>query len=142
MSEMTTFSTMKEIAAPLGSIETGHLVFTRGASHLLIGADPSMNDLFRAHFDRKVPEVGVDGGTVSVKYRPSFHPPTGEITLRAGSPGRSGPIGGCPKSWRTSRVWSSGTSTSREAALDLRSGYLVRTPPSRFGSAAVPATWR
>ena len=78
---MTKFATKEELAAPLGSVEMGRLVFTRGASHLTIGVDPSMDDLFRARFDGKVPEVGVDGGTVSVKYRPSFHPPTGEITL-------------------------------------------------------------
>jgi hypothetical protein len=81
MSEMTKSATIEEFAAPLGSVEMGRLVFTRGASHLTIGVDPSMDDLFRARFDGKVPEVGVDGGTVSVKYRPSFHPPTGEITL-------------------------------------------------------------
>jgi hypothetical protein len=81
MSEMTKSVTIEEFAAPLGSVEMGRLVFTRGASHLTIGVDPSMDDLFRARFDGKVPEVGVDGGTVSVKYRPSFHPPTGEITL-------------------------------------------------------------
>jgi hypothetical protein len=81
MSEMTKTATMKELTAPLGSVEMGRLMFTRGASHLTIGVDPSMDDLFRARFDGKVPEVGVDRGTVSVKYRPSFHPPTGEITL-------------------------------------------------------------
>jgi hypothetical protein len=81
MSEMTKTATMKELTAPLGSVEMGRLEFTRGASHLTIGVDPSMDDLFRARFDGKVPGVGVDGGTVSVKYRPSFHPPTGEITL-------------------------------------------------------------
>jgi hypothetical protein len=81
MSQMTMFAIREELAAPLGSVEMGRLVFTRGASHLTIGADGSMDDLFRARFDGKVPEIGVDGGTVSVKYRPSFHPPTGEITL-------------------------------------------------------------
>lgn len=79
---MTKFATLEELSAPLGSVEMGRLVFTRGASHLTIGVDPLTDDLFRARFDGKVPEVGVDGGTVSVKYRPSFHhQPTGEITL-------------------------------------------------------------
>jgi hypothetical protein len=81
MGQMTRFATKEEVAAPLGSIEMGRLVFTRGASHLTIGVNPSMDDLFRARFEGKVPEVGVDGGTVVVKYRPSFHPPTGQITL-------------------------------------------------------------
>lgn len=86
MSKMTKFAIKEELAAPLGSVEMGRLVFTRGASHLTIRGDPSMDDLFRARFDGKVPEVGVDGGTVSVKYRPSFHPPAGVITLSARIP--------------------------------------------------------
>jgi hypothetical protein len=68
-------------SAPLGSVERGYLVFTRGASHLTIRADRSMEDLYRARFDGKVPGIEVDGGTVSVRYRPTFHPPKGEITL-------------------------------------------------------------
>jgi hypothetical protein len=81
MSEMTKTAITEEFTAPLGSVEMGRLVFTRGASHLTIDVDASMDDLFRARFDGKVPEVGVDGGAVSVKYRPSFHPPTGQVTL-------------------------------------------------------------
>lgn len=71
----------EELAAPLGAVNTGHLVFARGASHLTIRVDGSMVDLYRARFDGKVPEVRVEGGTVTVKYRPSLHPPQGEITL-------------------------------------------------------------
>lgn len=78
---MTTSTALKELTAPLGAVENGHLVFTRGASHLTIGVDASMDDLFRARFQGKVPEFGVDGGTVSVRYRPSFHPPRGNLTL-------------------------------------------------------------
>lgn len=74
-------ATKQEIAAPLGSLETGRLVFTRGASHLAIGVDRAMEDLFHARFDGKVPDIGVDGDTVRVKYRASFHPPKGDITL-------------------------------------------------------------
>jgi len=78
---MTTVTATKETTAPLGSVDAGRLVFVRGASHLTIGADGSMEDLFRARFDGKAPEIKVDGGTVSVKYRPSFHPPRGEMRL-------------------------------------------------------------
>ena len=73
--------TAQELAAPLGSVDAGRLVFLRGASHLRIGVDASMEDLYRARFDGKVPDVVVDGGTVSLKYRPSFHHTRGEITL-------------------------------------------------------------
>jgi hypothetical protein len=40
-----------------------------------------MEDLYRARFEGKVPEVRVDGGTVTVKYRPSIHRTSGELTL-------------------------------------------------------------
>jgi hypothetical protein len=71
----------EELAAPLGSVAMGRLVFIRGAAHLTIGVDPSMADLYRARFEGKMPEVRVDGGTVTVKYRPSLHRTSGELTL-------------------------------------------------------------
>ncbi|HSK90587.1 MAG TPA: hypothetical protein VK875_04670 [Euzebyales bacterium] len=78
---MTSSRTAEVLAAPLGAVETGRLVFARGASHLTIGVDGSMEDLYRARFDGKVPHVSVDGGTVTVKYRPALRPPHGQITL-------------------------------------------------------------
>jgi hypothetical protein len=45
-----------------------------------------MADLYRARFDGKVPEVLADGGTVTVRYRPSFHHTRGEITLNGRVP--------------------------------------------------------
>lgn len=81
MRQMTTSAALEELSAPLAAVDRGLLVFIRGASHLAIRVDATMDDLFRARFDRKVPEFQVDGGTVTVKYRPSFHPPRGELTL-------------------------------------------------------------
>jgi hypothetical protein len=71
----------EEMAAPLGAVDTGRLVFARGASHLKIRVDGSMEELYRARFEGKVPDVRVEGGTVTVKYRPSLHRTSGEITL-------------------------------------------------------------
>ena len=48
-------TTAEGLAAPLGAVDTGRMVFTRGASHLSIGVDGSMEDLYRAQFDGKVP---------------------------------------------------------------------------------------
>jgi len=79
--EMAGTRIAEELAAPLGAVDTGHLVFARGAAHLAIRVDGSMEDLYRARFEGKAPEVRVEGGTVTVKYRPSLHPPRGEITL-------------------------------------------------------------
>ena len=78
---MTRTGTMQELAAPLGSVDVGQLVFTRGAAHLTIGVDDSMEDLYRARFEGKVPDVRVDGGTVVVTYRMSIRPTRGEIIL-------------------------------------------------------------
>jgi hypothetical protein len=78
---MTTTRSAEELAAPLGSVAMARLVFVRGAAHLRIGVDASMQDLYRARFEGKVPDVRVDGGTVTVKYRPSLHLPRGEIML-------------------------------------------------------------
>ncbi|HEX6207182.1 MAG TPA: MarR family transcriptional regulator, partial [Actinomycetota bacterium] len=78
---MTKSRTVEEMAAPLGSIKSGRLVFTRGASHLELRVDAQMEDLYRARFEGKVPEIRLTEGTVSVRYRPSIHPPRGEITL-------------------------------------------------------------
>lgn len=78
---MTRTSSAEALAAPLGSVAMGRLVFVRGAAHLTIRVDASMEDLYRARFEGKVPEIRVDGGTVTVKYRPSLHRTSGEITL-------------------------------------------------------------
>jgi hypothetical protein len=71
----------EELAAPLGSVDLAHLVFTRGAAHLTIRVDGSMEDLYRARFEGKVPDVRVDAGTVVVTYRMSIRPTRGEIIL-------------------------------------------------------------
>jgi hypothetical protein len=78
---MTRTRSAEELAAPLGSVDIGRLVFARGAAHLRIGVDGSMADLYRARFEGKVPDIRVDGGTVTIKYRPSLHPTHGKITL-------------------------------------------------------------
>ncbi len=49
-------------SAPLGSATDGRLLFAHGASRLTIRADPAMEDLYSAHFERPVPTVEVRGG--------------------------------------------------------------------------------
>jgi hypothetical protein len=78
---MTSTSSAALLAAPLGSVAMGRLVFVRGAAHLRIGVNASMEDLYRARFEGKVPDIRVDAGTVTIKYRPSLRPTHGEITL-------------------------------------------------------------
>ena len=45
-----------------------------------------MDDLYRARFEGRVPDVRTDGGTVTVRYRMSVHPTLGEIELYGGIP--------------------------------------------------------
>jgi hypothetical protein len=79
--EMTRTRSAEELAAPLGSVDMGRLVFTRGAAHLSIRVDGSMEDLYRARFEGRAPDVLMDGGTVTVRYHMSLRPTTGEIIL-------------------------------------------------------------
>jgi hypothetical protein len=78
---MTTTGTAQELSTPMDSVDRGRLVFTRGAAHLTIGVNGSMDDLYRAHFEGRVPDVRTDVGTVTVRYRVSLHPTLGEIEL-------------------------------------------------------------
>jgi hypothetical protein len=57
-----------EFAAPLGSAKSGHLIFASGASWVTVHADPSMADLYHARFEGQAPRVGVEDGTVTIRY--------------------------------------------------------------------------
>jgi hypothetical protein len=81
MRDMTTTHVGEQLSAPLGSVTAGRLVFSRGAARLRIDVDASMDDLYRARFEGKVPRFDVEGGTVTVTYRLGFRPPRGEIML-------------------------------------------------------------
>jgi len=56
-------------SAPLGATTAGRLVFSAGASHVGIDAGARPEDLFDASFDGTVPEIRVQDGTVTVRYR-------------------------------------------------------------------------
>jgi hypothetical protein len=81
MRAMTATSSTERLTAPLTGVSEGRLVFARGAAHLTIRVDRSMDDLHRARFEGKVPEIRTEGGVVTIKYRPTLHPKHGEVTL-------------------------------------------------------------
>jgi hypothetical protein len=64
----------REHAAPLGSAKSGRLEFVSGAANVTIHVGSGMEDLYRARFDGPVPEVGAEGGAVTVKYTWTLHP--------------------------------------------------------------------
>jgi hypothetical protein len=81
----------KDYTVPLGSITHGRLQFTRGAANVVIRADSSMGDLYRARFDGPPPEVHARDGAVTVRYPRTFHPfdwrkRTAEVTLNPAIP--------------------------------------------------------
>ena len=54
-------------ATPLGSLESGRLVFANGVSRLTLRADSGMDDLYRASFEGPRPKVEVQDGTVTFR---------------------------------------------------------------------------
>lgn len=81
-----------EFATPLGSVESGRLVFANGASRLILRAASGMDELYRARFESPAPKVTVDGGTVTLRYPRrlfglfDWHDRPGEVTLNAAVP--------------------------------------------------------
>lgn len=80
--------------APLGSASRGRLVLVRDASHLIIGADRTMNGLCRARFEEPAPGVWMEGSTVTIHYPrlrsfdSSYRECSGEVVLSARVPWR------------------------------------------------------
>src|SRR5215203_4351335 len=82
-----------EFSAPLGSAQSGRVVFANGASRLAIRAGSGMEDLYRARFEGPVPKVDVADGIVTFRYPRRFgglfewrNRSGGEVTLNAGVP--------------------------------------------------------
>ncbi|MFN8526856.1 MAG: MarR family transcriptional regulator [Chloroflexota bacterium] len=75
-----------ELATPLGPVQAGELIVSAGHK-LIVDSDPAQSSLYRAQFYGVVPDVRVEGGTVTVTARGST-PPHGaaRITLHAGIP--------------------------------------------------------
>jgi hypothetical protein len=59
-----------DFSAPSTGVTAGRLEFLRGASQVTIEGRQGMDELFRAHFEGPVPEVRVDGGSVTIQHRP------------------------------------------------------------------------
>jgi hypothetical protein len=87
----------QDFSAPLGKTANGKLIFERGVAGLSVRSEQLPGQLFTAHFERHVPVVRVNGGTVTVRYRDfgfgllnwlryGFNPPRGQVTLNAGIP--------------------------------------------------------
>jgi DNA-binding MarR family transcriptional regulator len=58
----------RDFTAPLEGVRRGRLVFSSLASRLDLRGDAAMEELYRASFEGPVPDVTVEGGTVTVRY--------------------------------------------------------------------------
>ncbi len=59
----------KDFAAPMGSVTTGRLIFSSGASMLKLSADVELIDLWRGRFEGTLPEVKIEDGTITIRNR-------------------------------------------------------------------------
>jgi hypothetical protein len=87
-----------EASAPLGGIKNGILIVDTLAASFTIGSASLDTDLFRAHYDRSLPSVWVDGNTVTARFnyfslgalrewlRQSSGDPRAEFTLNSSIP--------------------------------------------------------
>jgi hypothetical protein len=85
-------------SASLGDTTRGRLVIVSGMTALALRADPELPALYRATFANLIPDVSVEHGTVSVKYRQfpwmdwllslrgGWSVPRAEIVLNGGIP--------------------------------------------------------
>ncbi len=80
-----------EFSTPLGSAESGRLVFAKGADRITLRATSGMDDLYRASFEGAIPKVEVEGGAVTFRYSKRFglfewRRQSGEVILNSGVP--------------------------------------------------------
>ncbi|HEU4321888.1 MAG TPA: MarR family transcriptional regulator [Roseiflexaceae bacterium] len=100
-----------EVAAPLGAVDEGHLVFATGSTRLHLSGAAAPEELFRAHFARLAPSVLVDAGLVKVFYRQAllnWSANSAEIRLNSRIP------------WRLDLVSSGAACSADLRAVELR----------------------
>jgi len=57
-----------DFSAPLGGLKRARLELVGGAANLAIVVVAGMDELYRAHFDGRIPRVKAEGGVVTVSY--------------------------------------------------------------------------
>ncbi len=80
-----------EASAPLQGVLAGRLEFNKGAAKVAIHGDAELGDLYRARFEGPVPDVLLNGGTVTIQQRRRFRPfdwraQSSDVTLNATVP--------------------------------------------------------
>lgn len=57
-----------DFVVPLDALRSGRLVFASAASRVMLRADASIGDLCRVRFGGRVPRIGAEEGTVTIRY--------------------------------------------------------------------------
>jgi hypothetical protein len=80
----------RNFSTPLGSATGGRLIFASSVGGVTIGADPTLPELYRAHFEHFLPSVQVQNGTVSIQYHrfsvSNWGKPVAQLTLNGTIP--------------------------------------------------------
>jgi DNA-binding MarR family transcriptional regulator len=59
----------RQFSAPLDGVQLGRLEFIKGGAKVSIGVDAAMAGLYRSKFKGNIPEIKVEGGTVTIGHR-------------------------------------------------------------------------
>ena len=59
----------RDFAVPLGTAVSGCLTIAPGGSRITIAGNPQSSDLWRAHFAGEVPQIEIQAGGVTLRYR-------------------------------------------------------------------------
>ncbi len=90
-----------EHTAPIGGLDRARLLFKSGAHELLIRAVTDIDDLYRARFDGRVPQVRLRDGVVTIQYKGGWqwdgHERRTDVSLNAAIPWDVEIVGGASK---------------------------------------------
>ena len=90
-----------EHTAPIGGLDRARLLFKSGAHELLIRGVTDIDDLYRARFDGRVPQVRLRDGVVTIQYKGGWqwdgHERRTDVSLNAAIPWDVEIVGGASK---------------------------------------------
>jgi DNA-binding MarR family transcriptional regulator len=90
-----------EHTAPIGGLDRARLLFKSGAHELLIRGVTDIDDLYRARFDGRVPQVRLRDGVVTIQYKGGWqwdgHERRTDMSLNAAIPWDVEIVGGASK---------------------------------------------
>ncbi|MCL5734837.1 MAG: MarR family winged helix-turn-helix transcriptional regulator [Actinobacteria bacterium] len=65
---------VRGVSAPLTGDSSARLEFTKGAAKVVLKSDPAITELYRARFEGTMPDVSVQGNSITIQQRRRFRP--------------------------------------------------------------------